>query len=593
MVHPRGTVRGAAASPRLRLKPGHAARGRGCRARRAEVAASRGPGEEFVENAVSRQGARAPAAGSCSGTCQPAGTARLSMRGPVRLRRARQEPDPEPEGTPPGMALEAHGHGLRPTVGGWAQAWVLSGVPWGRLQGSRLPSKLLSNAMLNVAAGASSAAFLILVPVLVSNKVSPQALSAWAVIMQPLAYVAPFTLGIQSVVARNVAMQSARNDPREMHHVVNLATRMMWWAATLYLLLFSCVSLVLPAIYPEIEGRILDSVRVALFLFAAGQFIYIPIAAISGYFLGLQNNVPVAANMVISRFLMGILIVFLASEAAFVSMSGAAALASILSGLMLWFHYVARRRAEFPSFPKAAEPEVDSRKLLLRECLPISIWALASFAIYGGSSTVASILDFPSYGVFTIAVGLSTLVLGLHSAAFSTLIPHVASLSVSGDPASIAGLTQRATFVSTVISALSTWIILLITPFLLGWVTTRIEWKELCSFLLPLLLGNALRLIALPYSNTIVALGLQARILSTPLAEASAVMLGAIVLGSAFGAIGVAWALPIGALISLCIHGLRNIPDLAANIPVKSRGVIFLPAAILILLLAPTFIVFG
>jgi len=456
-------------------------------------------------------------------------------------------------------------------------------------QGSRLTSKLLSNAALNVIAGASAAAFLILVPALVSNKVSAEALSAWAVIMQPLAYVAPFTLGIQSVVARNVAVQLARDDPGEMHRVVAAAAQMMWIAAALYLGLFLVVSLALRSIYPAMPANLVDPARIALFVFALGQFVYIPLAAVSGYFLGLQKNGPVAANMVACRVLMAVAIVLLAADGALALMSSAATLASLAAAAWLWIHYRSVRAGHAAPSPQSFQSVRHSRRQMFSECLPISVWALASFAIYGGSNTVASVFDFRAYGTYTIAAGLSLLVLGLHTAAFSTLIPHVATLSVTQDARAIAHVTQRATYLSTLISLVSTVGVLVLTPALLPLVTRTIRWEELTVYLVPLLFGNALRLVALPYSNTIVALGLQGQIVMTPILEASTVLLAAILLGYWHGAMGVAWSLALGAIVSLAIHGLKNVPRLNTRIPVSGAKVILVPSAVLVVLLTPAF----
>lgn len=449
--------------------------------------------------------------------------------------------------------------------------------------------KLLSNAALNVVAGASAAAFMIVVPALVSNRVSAEGLSAWAVIMQPLAYVAPFTLGIQSVVARGVAVHLAKDDPGQMRRVVASAAQMMGWAAGLYLCLFLVVSLALRAIYPAMPAHLAETARVGLFVFALGQCVYIPLAAVTGYFLGLQRNGPVAANMVAGRLLMALAIVLIAADEALAAMSGAAALASLAAAAWLWARY--RRDWAGRALPahQTAEDVRRSRSQLLGECLPISVWALASFAIYGGSNTVASILDFRAYGTYTIAAGLGLLVLGLHTAAFSTLIPHVATLSVTQDAHAIARVTQRATYLSALISLGSTLAVLWVTPALLPLVTRAVRWEELSAFLLPLLVGNALRLIALPYSNTIVALGLQGRIVLTPILEASTVLVAAILLGYAYGAVGVAWSLALGAVVSLGMHGLANVPRLRAQIPVSGVQAILLPSAALVVLLMPVF----
>lgn len=132
MVHPRGTARGANVPARPRLNPGHAGRDRGCRTWHAGVAAPCGHGEEFVENAHGRQGTGSPAAGPCSGTCQPSprGLTLLWAREPDSAGHNRSRTIPNVKARHQGWCWQPAGKGVPLTVEGRSWAWFLSAVPW-------------------------------------------------------------------------------------------------------------------------------------------------------------------------------------------------------------------------------------------------------------------------------------------------------------------------------------------------------------------------------------------------------------------------------------------------------------------------------
>ncbi len=91
--------------------------------------------------------------------------------------------------------------------------------------GGALRSRLATNALLNILAGASSALFAFVVPALLAARISAVELSIWSIMLQTAVYTTPFTLGIQGVLSRHVALHAERRDGRGMRHTMAAALR--------------------------------------------------------------------------------------------------------------------------------------------------------------------------------------------------------------------------------------------------------------------------------------------------------------------------------------------------------------------------------
>jgi O-antigen/teichoic acid export membrane protein len=287
----------------------------------------------------------------------------------------------------------------------------------------------------------------------------------------------------------------------------------------------------------------------------------------------------VAANAVIGRALMVGGIYVVSSAQSLTLMSVAASACAIAANGALYLSY-RRVRAAAMRGRGVAGAILDRREELMsvaKECVPLSVWAIATFAIYGGTSTISSLLDFSHFAAYTIAVGISLVFLGLHSAAFSTLIPHVAHTQKAHGPAALVSLLRIATTISVAISCAALIGTMLVGDTAVAWMVPAMASHDIMSYLLPLLVGNAIRLVGLPYSNALVGLGLQSRITRTPLVEAGVTLIAALVLGLRFGATGVAWSLCVGGLASIAMHVTFNVRITHDSLPVTAMRVLLLP----------------
>jgi O-antigen/teichoic acid export membrane protein len=420
-------------------------------------------------------------------------------------------------------------------------------------------NRLAVNAALNVLTGVSSAVFAFVVPVLLSHRIDSSGLSIWSIVLQTSAYVAPFTFGIQSVLSRHVAVAHERADSghRESLETMTVALRMLGFAAMAYLVLGLAAAWALDRIYPALPSDRLTEARIAFGLYIVGQATLIPAAGLAGYFFGVQRNLVVTLNVIGSKLLAGAAIVLGADWLGLPIASGLAAAVTAGFSLALYRRYISSvATIKRSGAPLAAMRQV--RAQLVRECVPISVWALATFLIYGGSTSLASLVDFAGFPAYAMASGMSMLLLGLHGAAFGPFIPHVAVVAERGGGRAVTEALSRASMLSALISVTTVAAFALFGEATISLLVPREYRPNVTDLLTILLIGNSVRLIGLPYANTLIGLGMQGKILWTPVIEAGAAFGAAIVLGGHYGLVGVAWSMTIGGVASVLVHLVVN-----------------------------------
>lgn len=443
-------------------------------------------------------------------------------------------------------------------------------------------SRLAANAVLNVLAGASGALFAFFVPALLAGRIASVDLSIWSIVLQTAAYVAPFALGIQGVLARQIALHAERSEHAGVHHTMDAAFRVLGLAAALYLLIGCLVALGLGRLYPDIPAERLREAQWTFAVFLVGQASLIPVAALVGYYQGLQRNLSITVNVLGSKVIASIAIVGLSGRYGLIVLAGAATVVICLANAWLYLAYRRSVRERFGRPPAQGGLARGRIRQMLRDCAPISLWALANFVIYGGTSTVASTADFANFPAYAMATAAVLIMMGLHGAAMSPLIPHVAVVHARGGPSAVGATLERASLVSACISTLVLLAYALAGPQVLqALIPERLG--AVTAFLLPILLtGNVIRLLGLPYANTLIGLGMQGRILWTPVIEAAITFGAALLLAPQHGLPGVAASIAIGGSFSILVHFTYNMPLTGAMVPVRRMRTILQTLLVLV-----------
>jgi O-antigen/teichoic acid export membrane protein len=418
----------------------------------------------------------------------------------------------------------------------------------------------IKNSLANLASGLSTAVLILLVPPFLSRYLTQPEFSAWMLIVQLAAYTALLNLGIQSATSRYVAFYTARGDRNSISEVVSTAF------FTLVLTAIPAAALVLAAswnigrLFPELPTHFVAASSAGLLLMGLASALSMPAEAIAGAFTGLQRNELVAAIQGGGRLVLAAaLIAIVLLEGGVTSM--AAAFAAVTVAIFLGFWWANRRLDAVEISPRRANWR--SFRQIWAYCGTLIVWTVASLLINGFDTAIVGRVDFPAVGVYSACFGPILLIAGAQQALFSPLLQFGAARASQLSDHSLPPLLLRSTKLSTLLLMSLSVPLLLFGRDLLGWWLGPKYSDSAFTIFRLLLIGNTVRLLAIPYSMLLLATLKHKRVLLAPIAEASTNVVVGIAAGLRFGAIGVACGVVAGALIGQLMIIYVNAPRTA------------------------------
>lgn len=425
-----------------------------------------------------------------------------------------------------------------------------------------------SNSFANVVTGVFGAIASIAIPFVLARRLSTDEFAVWSVVSQAAGYTALFTIGLQSVVAQRVATALAEHNKGDIDQLLATTLQISGVAAFLYLILASVAAMALPIVYPAIPQELISSSRWSMLAYSIGLAGTILAVPSQGYFSGTGRTLRTARALIPNR-------VFLIFAAWAASSLGNVLTVAVCLGIVLLagtIHQLCLLRTDRPQTPLADSSshsaQSDIRRVVLRDCTPLAIWSIATFLIYGGTTTVVSLFDYTQLPSYALATSVSGLLLGLLTSALAPMIAYVAGQSRTERTATATATLQRFTCYTVVASFLAlVGTLALGKPLLTMALPTQYvhsTWQFACG----LVASNSIRLLMLPYSNLVVASQQQRRIFRTPIIEATVTFGTAVALVPVLGASGAVIAMVAGSCASILHHFFWNMPALEADLPI-------------------------
>jgi O-antigen/teichoic acid export membrane protein len=184
---------------------------------------------------------------------------------------------------------------------------------------------------------------------------------------------------------------------------------------------------------------------------------------------------------------------------------------------------------------------------------------LSMLLVSGLQLLLVARLDYAALPSFAIASSLSLFMTGISQAVASTAIPEAATLQASGNNNKLYRLISGMTLATCILSSLAA--IILISgsgPIMLLWGGCDISMTG-TPLLAILVLAQALRNSMLAYTMVAIGTGLQRKMLVTPILEGLSCFISSIILGSMYGAVGIACGMLIGSIIGVVLLLRQNI----------------------------------
>lgn len=413
-----------------------------------------------------------------------------------------------------------------------------------------MKAKTLSNAIWNVVNGSSSALVAVIVPPFLTRLLAPDAYGAWAVALQIGAYVGLFGFGIQMAVGRYVAYCDARGDREQRDGIVATAFWFLTTASVAAFLVILAAAFSIQRLLPELDPALVGQTRSAIVLVGLSLAINLPASVFAAIFTGLQRSHVPAQIQGAGRILLACGLIA-AGQFRDIGVLGLVyVLISALTVAGLWFAW--RTRTPAPSLALRKVSAAHGRELA-SFCFSLTIWNFAMLMVSGLDLLIVGRYDYASTAFFAVSVTLTTLVSGVLSSLAGALVPAAASVDHAEGTAELRTLLFRA---SRLILAAS---IVVSAPLIFQGQAILNMWvgpgyaARATILLAVLVLATLIRNAMVPYVTVAIGIGYQRRMFATPLVEGAVSVIASVVLCLLMGAIGVAVAKAIGAVVGVAL----------------------------------------
>jgi O-antigen/teichoic acid export membrane protein len=415
---------------------------------------------------------------------------------------------------------------------------------------------VLKNALASALRGGIAALIAIPLTRILTKSLPTSTFGAWGLILQLGAYVGVLDLGLQTSVGRFVAHYNELRQPEQRDRIISTALAALTALAAVAVAGLLILAWELPNIFKEMPANLHGEARTALLVVGTSLALSLPFGVFNGIFAGLQRNEIPTVIVVTGRVIAAVLMVLaVKGGGGLIWMAVAAATANVLTALAQF--WACRRVAPDIKLARGLASRTAGRELF-DYCFSLSIWSVSMLLVSGLSTTIVGVVDFKSVAFFTVAVSVTNALVGLQNSAFSALMPVAAALGARQDARRLGDMLIASTRYGMLMLLLSGLpIIFGAFPLLKLWVGSNYA-LHAQALLQVLLAAQIVRLSATPYAVLLIGTGQQRLVIWTPLIEGATNLISSLLLGSRFGAIGVAWGTMVGALVGLTCHFAYN-----------------------------------
>lgn len=418
-------------------------------------------------------------------------------------------------------------------------------------------ASLARNAIWNIVAGMSAAIVSVALPPFLARLISAESFSAWALALQIASYVNLLNFGLQVIVGRQVAQAHATGDVAMRDRVVTTAFVALGLAGAVGVAVLFGLIARLDWLLPDSPAALRLQIGHTILLLAIAFAVQLPTSVLGAVFIGLQRNVMYANGMMATRLLTFLSVVAVASATASIVAMGLAWLAASLAGAaliaMLWWRHSPSPRLHPRAFTTS------TLVVLARDSVAFTVWNFAMLLVSGLQLLIVARLDYAEVGAFAVASSIGLFVSGVMQAVCSTLVPHAAHYIALGEQDKVVRTLKDLTMAAMLLSSGMTAVLVVGSGFIMQLWLGKLSTDGSASILALLTVAQFIRNWMLAYVMTAIALGLQKKMIVTPLVEGATAFTAALLLGEHYGAAGVALGMCAGSLVGVSLAIAQNV----------------------------------
>jgi O-antigen/teichoic acid export membrane protein len=413
--------------------------------------------------------------------------------------------------------------------------------------------KILQGSASNVARVVLSTMIALVLPPLLVHRLEPVEYGAWVLILQCSTYISLLDFGMQTAVAKFVAQHDALEDRAASSRVLSSSFAILCICALFGAVVILLIVWRVPQLFRQMPLYLIGDVRIGILVLGLSTVIALPFGAFLAVFTGLQRyGFPTVLSMlskILSSTVLAVLLLMHGRLPQLVWVLAAFNLATALGQFVGWKTY-ASDRVGFALRLADRETAVQ----LAKYGGILSIWMIAGLLISGLDVLIVGRFDYGSTGYYGLASSATNFMLLIVGGLIGPLLPAISSLQAQQTHGQIGQLTIKSTRYCALLLCLTGLPLAFGSyPLLKLWVGQSYAARSVV-FLQVLILGNAIRQLASPYSLAVIATGKQHLATIAAIAEAVVNLCVSLYLVQRIGAVGVAIGTVVGACVSVGLH---------------------------------------
>ncbi|CAN5395087.1 oligosaccharide flippase family protein [soil metagenome] len=423
------------------------------------------------------------------------------------------------------------------------------------MDGSR---RLLRNSIANLARGASAGLVAVILPAVLVRALPSNVYSAWALVLQIAAYIAMLDLGLQVGIGRFIARENARGDDERRNHFFAGGALLLAVCGMAALVATGLLAWALPVLFPKLTPNLVPECRLAVLLIGGSAAISLPGSAIAAMFVGLERYGIPALVLGAGRLIqIGLTSWVAVATHDLVQVS----IAYASSNVLMQVAYLVLLRRSLPSLRVGRNNfRRDVIGELAHYCANLSVWNLSMFLVYGLDTAIVAEIDFRTVAPYSICTNLMAVFVGFMGSSFNVLISRTSALDGQGEHRAVGQLLVLASSICTrMLLAIGMIAALWATPLFRAWIGPEIGAAAMPFFWI-LMVANGLRLLFVPYATVLMGTGEHKWGMIANLSEGITNLIASVLLGRAFGPIGVAYGTLVGAAVGVVVAILVTFP---------------------------------
>jgi len=418
--------------------------------------------------------------------------------------------------------------------------------------------RLIKNAVANLGRGGASGIAALLLPPLLVRHMSAASYGVWVLVLQVAAYISYLDFGLQTAVGRYVAYTTEKNDAAQRNSIFSTAFTALSAAAALGIILLLIAAAAVRPLFPAIPPDFISPMRQALMILGISLALGLPASAWNGVFIGIQRNEIPALTTGVAR---------LASAAGVVLAAFAGKSVVVMAVIMAAANLVSYALQYAVMRKVVPEIEFDLKLVrrssiseLLGYCFGLTVMSFSMLLITGLDLILVGRLQFSAVTPYSVAASMIAFITGVLSAILNALMPHAAGIHAREDPMALGRLVVITTQLATILLVFTGLpLMIYAAPILKAWIGKPYV-EAGYPILVVLLIANIIRLLGIPYAIILVSAGQQQFIKISPITEGLTNLVASLVLGSMFGAIGVALGTLVGSFFAIAAHLFYSMP---------------------------------